>query len=214
MHKHIIHQWLDLLFFSDFCLLVFWTIVYTTYLCHHFIPRASSSDLIKALYIHLQSLVRCVTFRTSPARFRIGKGMRQGCVLSPCLFNFYVNYIMQNVGLDEAQAGIQIAGRNINKLRYAGVTPLMEESKQELKSLLVKVKEESERAGLKVSIQKTKTMASGPIIWWQIYGEAMETVRDFILGGSKVTEDGDCSHEIQRCLLLGRKVMTNLDSIL
>ena len=90
--------------------------------------------------------------------------MRQGCVLSPCLFNFYAKYIMQNVGLDEAQAGIQIAGRNINKLRYAGVTPLMEESKEELKSLLVKVKEESERAGLKVSIQKTKTMASGPII--------------------------------------------------
>ena len=133
--------------------------------------------------------------------------------MSPCLFNFYAKYIMQNVRLDEAQAGIKIAWRNINKLRYAGVTPLMEESKEELKSLLVKVKEESEKVGLKLNIQKTKIMASGPITSWQIDEKTMETVTDFILGGSKITADGDCSHEIQRCLLLGRKAMTNLDSI-
>ena len=120
---------------------------------------------------------------------------------------------MQNVGLDEAQAGIKIARRNINNLRYADDTTLMAESK-ELKSLLMKVKEESEKVGLKLNIQKTKTMASGPITSWQIDGETMETVRDFILGGSKITADGDCSHEIKRCLFLGRKAMTNLDSIL
>ena len=120
---------------------------------------------------------------------------------------------MRNCGLDEAQAGIKIAGRNINKLRYADDTTLMAESK-ELKGLLVKVKQESEKVGLKLNIQKTKILASGPITSWQIDGEAVETVTDFIFLGSKITADGDCSHEIKRRLLLGRKVMTNLDSIL
>ena len=121
---------------------------------------------------------------------------------------------MRNTGLEEAQAGIKIAGRNINNLRYADDITLMAESKEELKSLLMKVKKESDKVGLKLNIQKTKIMASGPITSWQIDGETMETMRDFILGGSKITADGDCSHEIKRCLLLGRKVMTNLDSIL
>ena len=120
---------------------------------------------------------------------------------------------MRNTGLDEAQAGIKIARRNINNLRYADDTTIMAESKEELKRLLMKVKEESEKVGLKLSIQKTKIMASGPITSWQIDGETVETVSDFILGGSKITADGDCSHEIKRHLLLGRKVMTNLDSI-
>ena len=121
---------------------------------------------------------------------------------------------MQNAGLDEAQAGINIAGRNINNLRYTDDTTLMAESKEEQKSLLMKVKEESEKAGLKFNIQKTKIMASGPFTSWQIDGETMETVTDFIFLGSKITADGDCSHEIKRCLLLRRKAMTNLDSIL
>ena len=120
---------------------------------------------------------------------------------------------MRNAGLEEAQAGIKIAGRNINNLRYADDTTVMAESK-ELKSLLMKVKEESEKVGLKLNIQKTKIMASGPITSWQIDGETGETVADFILGGSKITADGDCSHEIKRCLLLGRKAMTKLDRIL
>ena len=120
---------------------------------------------------------------------------------------------MRNVGLAEAQAGIKIAGRNINNLRYADDTTLMAESEEELKSLLMKVKEESEKVGIKFNIQKTKIMASSPITSWQIDGETVETVVDFLLGGSKITEDGDCSHEIKRHLLLGRKVMTNLDSI-
>ena len=121
---------------------------------------------------------------------------------------------MRNTGLEEAQAGIKIARRNISNLRYADDTTLMAESEEELKSLLLKVKEESEKFGLKLNIQKTKIMASGPITSWQIDGETVETVSDFILGGSKITADGDCSHEIKRCLLLGRKVMTNQDSIL
>jgi len=120
---------------------------------------------------------------------------------------------MRNAGLDEAQAGIKIAGRNLNNLRYADDTTLIAESK-ELKSLLMKVKEESEKVGLKLNIQKTKIMASGPITSWQIDGEIMETVRDLIFWGSKITANGDCSHEIKRCLFLGRKTMTNLDSIL
>ena len=132
--------------------------------------------------------------------FKIGKGVHQGCILSPCLFNLYAEYIMRNDGLDEAQAGIKIARRNINNIRYADDT-LMAESK-ELKSLLMKVKEESEKVGLKFNIQKTKIMASGPITSWQIDGEKMETVTDFILGGSKITADGDCCHEIKRCLFL------------
>ena len=129
-------------------------------------------------------------------------------------FNFYAEYIMRNTGRDEAQAGIKIAWRDINNLRYADDITLMAASEEELKSLLMKVKEENEKVGLKLNIQKTKIMASGPIASWQIDGETMETVAEFILGGSKITADGDCSHEIKRCLLLGRKVMTNLDSIL
>ena len=121
---------------------------------------------------------------------------------------------MRNAGLEEAQAGIKIAGRNINNLRYADDTTLMAESEEELKSLLMNLKKESKKVGLKLNIQKTKIMASGPITSWEIDGETVETVADFILGGSKITADGDCSHEIQRCLLLGRKVITNLDSIL
>ena len=121
---------------------------------------------------------------------------------------------MRNVGLEEAQAGIKIAGRNINNLRYADDTTLMAKSEEELKSILMKVKEENEKAGLKLNIQKTKIMASGPITSWQIGEETGETVADCILGGSKIAADGDCNHEIKRCLLLGRKVMTNLDSIL
>ena len=143
--------------------------------------------------------------------FQIGKGVHQGCILSPCLFNLHAEYNRRNNGLEEAQAGIKIAGRNINNFRYADDTTLMAESEEELKSLLMKVKVESEKIGLKLSIQKTKIMASGPITSWQIDGE---TVSDFILGGSKITADDDCSHEIKRRLLLGRKVMTNLDSIL
>ena len=121
---------------------------------------------------------------------------------------------MRNAGLEEAQAGIKFAGKNISHLRYADATTLMAESEEELKSLLMKVKEESEKVGLKVNIQKTKIMASGPITSWEIDGETVETVSDFILGGSKIPADGDCSHEIKRCLFLGRKVMTKLDSIL
>ena len=123
-------------------------------------------------------------------------------------------YIMRNAGLEETQAGIKIARRNVNNLRYADDTTLMADSEEELKSLLMKVKEESEKVGLKLNIQKTKIMASGPITSWEIDGETVETVSDCIFLGSKITADGDCSHEIKRCLLLGRKVMTNLDSIL
>ena len=146
--------------------------------------------------------------------FQIGKGVREGCILSPCLFNLYAEYIMRNARLDEAQVGIKISRRNINNLRYAHDTTFMAESEEELKILLMKVKEESERPGLKLSIQKTKITASGPITSWQIDGEIMETVRDLIFLGFKITADGDCNHEIKRCLLLGRKVTTNLDSIL
>ena len=145
---------------------------------------------------------------------QIGKGVCQGCILSPCLFNFYAEYIMRNTGLEEAQSGIKIAGRNINNLRYADDTTLMAESEEELKSLLMKVKKESEKVGLKLNIQKMKIMASSPITPWEIDGETVKTVSDFILGGSKITADGDCSHEIKRHLLLGRKAMTNIDSIL
>ena len=146
--------------------------------------------------------------------FQIGKGVHQGCILSPCLFNLYTEYIMRNTGLEEAQAGIKIAERNTNNLRYADDITLMAESEEELTSLLMKVKEESEKAGLKLNIQKTKIMAFGPITSWQIDGETVETVTDFIFLGSKITTDGDCSHEIKRHLLVGRKVRTNLDGIL
>ena len=147
--------------------------------------------------------------------FQIGKGVRQGYILSPCLFNLHAEYIMRNAGLVEAQAGIKITRRNINNLRYADDTTLMTESEEELKSLLMKVQEDSEKVGLKLNIQKTKIMTSGPITSRQIDGETMKTVRDFILGGSKITADGDCSLEIKRHLLLGRKAfMINVDSIL
>ena len=146
--------------------------------------------------------------------FQIGKGVCHGCILSPCLFNLYAEYIMRNAGLEEAQAGIKIAGRNISHLRYADDTTLMAESEEELKSLLMKVEDESEKVGLKFNVQKMKIMASGSITSWQIDGETVETVSDFIFLRSKITADGDCSHEIKIRLLLGRKVMTNLDSIL
>ena len=168
--------------------------------------------LLRNLYAGQEAIVR--TGHGTTDWFQIGKGVRQGCILSPCLFNLYAEYIMRNSGLDEAQAGIKIAGRNINNLRYADDTTLMAESEEELKSLLMKVKEKGEKAGLELNIQKTKIMASSPITSWQIDGETMETVTDFILGGSKITADGDCSHEIKRHLLLGRKAMINLDSIL
>ena len=145
--------------------------------------------------------------------FQIGKGVRQGCILSPCLFNLYAEYIMRNAGLEEAEAGIKIAGRNINNLRYADDITLNAQNEEELKILLVKVKDESEKVGLKLNIQKTKIMASGPITSWAIDRETVETVSDFIFLSSKITSDGDCSHEIKRHLILGRKVMTNLDSI-
>ena len=145
--------------------------------------------------------------------FQIGKGVHQGCILSPCLFNLYEEYIMWNAGLDEAQARIEIAGRNISNLRYADDTTLTEQSK-ELKSFLMKFKEESEKAGLKLNIQKTKIMASSPITSWQIDGETVETSRDLIFLGSKITADGESRFEIKRRLFLGRKAMTNLDSVL
>ena len=133
--------------------------------------------------------------------------------MSPYLFNFYAEYIMRNAGLEETQAGIKIARRNIKNLRYADDTMLMAESEEELKSLLMKVKEESEKVGLKLNIQKMKAMASGPITSWEIDGETVETVSDFIFLGSQITADDDCSHEIKRRLLLGKEAMTNLDSI-
>ena len=146
--------------------------------------------------------------------FQIGKEVHQGCILSPCLFNLYAEYIMRNAGLEEAQAGIKISGRNINNLRYADDTTLMAESEEELKSLLMKVKEKSEKVGLKLNIQKTNIMTPSPITSWQIDGEIMKTVTDFIFLGSKITVDGDRSHEIERRLLLGRRAMSNLDSVL
>uniref|UniRef100_A0A4W2II13 RNA-directed DNA polymerase n=1 Tax=Bos indicus x Bos taurus TaxID=30522 RepID=A0A4W2II13_BOBOX len=163
--------------------------------------------LLRNLYAGQEATVRMGHETTD--WFQIGKGVRQGCILSPCLFNLYAEYIMRNAGLEETQAGIKIAGRNINNLRYADDTTLMAKSEEELKTLLMKVKEESEEVGL-----KKKIMASGPIISWQIDEETVETVSDFIFLGSKITADGDCSHQIKRCLLLGRKVMMNLDSIL
>ncbi|KAB0344517.1 hypothetical protein FD754_021443 [Muntiacus muntjak] len=167
--------------------------------------------LLRNLYAGQEATVR--TGHGTTDWFQIGKGVRQGCILSPCLFNLYAEYIMRNAGLEEAQAGIKIAGRNVNNLRYADDTTLMAESEDELKSLLTEVKEDSEKVGLKINIQKTKIMVSGPITLWEIYEETVETVSDFVFGGSKITADGDCSHEIKRHLLLGRKVMTNLDSI-
>ena len=146
--------------------------------------------------------------------FKIWKEVCQGFILSPCLFNLYAEYIMQNARLDETKDGTKIASRNINNLRHADDTTLMAENEEELKSLLITVKEENEKADLKLSIQKAKIMASGPITSWQIDGETVATVRNFTFLGSKITADGDCSHEIKIRLLLGGKVMTNLDSIL
>ena len=166
--------------------------------------------LLRNLYTGQEATVR--TEHGTTDWFQIGKGVCQGCILSLCLFNLYAEYIMRNAGLEEAQAGIKIAGRNTNNLRYANDTNLMEES-EELKSLLMKVKE-SEKVGLKLNIQKAKIVASSPITSWQVDGETVETVADFIFLGSKIIADGDCSHEIKRRLLLGRKVMTNLGSML
>ena len=166
--------------------------------------------LLRNLYAGQEAAVR--TGYGATYWFQIRKGVRQGCILSPCLFNLYAEYITRNRGLDEAQAGIKIARRNINNLRYVDDTTVMAES-EELNSLLMKVKEESGKVGLKLNIQKTKIRASSPITSWQIDGETVETVADFILGRSKITADGDCSHEIKRCFLLGRKAMTNLDSV-
>ena len=167
--------------------------------------------LLRNLYAGQEATVR--TGHGTTDWFQIGKGVCQGCILSPCLFNFYAEYIMRNAGLEETQAGIQVAGRYINYLRYADETILMAESEEELKNLLMKVKEESKKVGLKLNILKSKIMASSLIMSWEIDGETVETVSDFIFWGSKITADCDCSHEIKRLLLLGRKVMTNLDSI-
>ena len=167
------------------------------------------TGLLRNLYAGQEATVR--TGNGTTDWFQTGKGVYRGCILSPCLLNLYVEYIMRNAGLEEAQAGIKIARRHINNLRYANDTTLMAESEEELKSLLMKVKEESKIGGLKLNIWKTKIMASGPITSWQTDGE---TVTDFISLSSKITADGDCSHEIKRCLLLGRKVMTKLDSTL
>ena len=167
--------------------------------------------LLRNLYTSQEATVR--TGHGTTDWFQIGKGVCQGCILSPCLFNLYAEYILRHAGLEEAQAGIKIAGRNVNNLRYADDTTLMAES-EELKSLLMKVKKESENVGLKLNFQKTKIMASGLITSWQKDGETVETVTDLIFWGSKITADGDYSHEIKNHLLLGRKVMTNLDSIL
>ena len=152
--------------------------------------------LLRNLYASQKATVR--TGHGTTDWFQTGKGVRQGCISSPCLFNLYAGYIMRNAGLDIARTGIQIAGRNTNNLRYADDTTLMAESEEELKGLLMKVKEESEKAGLKLNIQKTKIRASGPITSWQTDGKTMETMKDFIFFGSKITADGDCSHEIKR----------------
>ena len=158
---------------------------------------------VRNLYVDQEETVRSGHGTTD--WFQIGKGVCQGCILSPCLFNLYAVYIMRNPGLEETQAGIKVAGRNINNLRYADDTTLMAESEEELKSLLMKVKEESEKVGLKLNIQKTKVMVSGPITSWQIDGKIAETVLDFIFGGCKITADGDCSHEIKdSCSLEGK----------
>ena len=156
--------------------------------------------LLRNLYAGQEAIVR--TGQGTTDWFRIGKGVHQGCILSPYLFNLYAEYIMRNIGLDETQAGIKTDRRNINNLRYADDTTLMAESEEELKSLLMKVKEESEKVGLKLNIQKTKIMASGPITSWETDGETVETVSDFIFGGFKINADCDCNHEIKRRLLL------------
>ena len=162
--------------------------------------------LFRNLYAGQEATV--TTGHGTPDWFQIGKGVHQGCIFSPCLFNLYAEYIMRNTGLEETQARVKIARRNINNLRYADDTTLMAENEEELKSLLMKVKEESEKVGLKLNIQKTKIMASSPITSWGIYGETVEIVSNFILGGSKITADGDCSHEIKRRLRNDAKAET------
>ena len=171
------------------------------------------THLLRNVYAGPEATVR--TGHGTTDWFQIGKGVCQGGILSPCLFNLYADYILRNAGLEEAQEGIKFARRNINNLRHAGDTTLISESEEKLKILLMKVKEECEKVGLKLNIQKTKIMTSGPITSWEtIGGETVEIVSDLIFLGSKITAVGDCSHEIKRHLFLGRKVMTNLDSIL
>ena len=165
--------------------------------------------LLRNLYAGQEATVRTGLGTTD--WFQLGTGVHQGCILSPCLSNLYADYFMRNAGQKEAQAEIKTARRNINNLRYADDTTLMAESEEELKSLLMKGKEESEEVGLKLNIQKTKIMASGPITSWEIDGETVKTGADFIFLSSKIIADGDCSHEIKRRLLLERKVMTNLE---
>ena len=159
--------------------------------------------LLRNLYAGQEATVR--TGHGTTAWFKIEKGVHQGCILSPCLFHLYADYIKWNARLNDSQAGIKIAGRNINNLKYADDTTLIAERKDKLKSLLRKVKEESAKAGLKLNIHKTKIIASNPITSWQTDGGTMKTLTDFLFLGSKITADGDCSHEIKRCLLLGRK---------
>ena len=189
--------------------------VWITRNCGKFLKRPKYRTILPAsweMYAGQEATAR--TGHETTDWFHIGEGEHQGCILPPCLFNVHAEYIIWNARLVEAQAEIKIAGRNIDNLRYADDTTLMAEGEEELKSLLMKVKEESENVGLKLNVQKTKIMASSPITSWQIVEETMETMRDFIFGGSKITADGDCSHEIKRCLLLGIKAMTNLDSII
>ena len=170
------------------------------------------SCLLRNLYAGQEATIK--TGHEIAGWFQIGKGVHQGYMLSPCLFNLHAEYIMQNARLDEAQAEIKISRRNINNLRYADDTTLMAESEEELKSLLMKVKEDSEKFGLKLNTQKNEDHGIWSHQFTQIDQETMQTVRDFIFLGSKITTDGECSHEIKRCLLLGRKAMTNVDSIL
>ena len=168
--------------------------------------------LLRKLYAGQETAVR--TRHGTMDWFQTGKGKHKGCILSPCLFNLYAEYIMQNARLDKAQAGIKIPRRNINIVRYADDTTRMEESEEDLKRLLMKVKGESEKAGINLNIQKTQIKASGPIILWKIDGQTMETVTGFIFLSSKITADGNCSYEIKRHLFLRRKPVTNLESIL
>ena len=160
--------------------------------------------LLRNLYAGQEATVR--TGHRTTDWFQIGKGVHQGCIMSPCLFNFYAEYIMRNAGLEETQTGIKIARKNINNLRYVDDTTLMAENEEELKSHLMKVKEESKNVGLKLNNQKMKIMASGPITSWEIDGETVETVSDFIFWSSKITADGDCSHEIKDAYSLEGKL--------
>jgi len=181
--------------------------------CEKFLKRwQHQTTLLSSWEICMQVKRQQLELDMEQQTFQIGKGLHQGCILSPCLFNLYSEYIMRNAGLDEAQPGIKIAGRNINNLWYADDTTLMAEREEEPKGLLMKWKRRVIKGGLKLNIQTTKIVASGPITSWQVDQETMETVTDFIFLGSKITVDGNLSHEIKRCLLLGRKAMTNLNS--